>query len=214
MIPNAFAISTQKDVAPLLLEGLDILADQSDSIKIATVADERIVLLQGDKQQLRDLQHTSLPQSPLGIAYHFQKTDVSPQLQFHSTEEVALVYTGQLANAPDARYELQTLGYDFEGKSDGEIVLRFLNRYLDLEVGISPLEATDLILSRLKGNQFAIMALFAKPQALLLAASCQEGALAIGVSNNSLYLSFETTILKKLCNPVMQLEKGSPILLH
>ncbi|HIE00618.1 MAG TPA: hypothetical protein EYP59_10065 [Thiotrichaceae bacterium] len=219
-LPNAFAISAQKDAVPLLLDGLDTLKQQtipsSDWNQIATVADERIVLLETDKQQLGGLQHTPLPQSRVGIAYLFQKTeaDVRHQLQFHSSEEVALVYTGILANPQEARYELQALlGYHFEGQSDGEVVLRFLNRYLDLEIGISPLEATNLILSRLPG-EFAIIALFAKPQALLLTASCQEGSLAIGVSKNRFYLSFDTKVLKKLCYPVMQLEKGSPILLH
>ncbi len=213
---SIFGIITKKNAISLLLKGLKVSqSGKSDDVGLGVITTQRrfSLLISNNWQALQDVLSTRPTPLPLGVAYHAARNerslDAQPQLE--ASNEVALVYTGTLENAPFLREELQNLGYHFENRNNGKVVLRLLNRYLDFKAGISPLEAMSLALARLRGK-FALIALFTQPEPLLLAA-CRGHSLAIGVYKDSLYIASSISVLKALCYPVMQLQEGSPIVL-
>ena len=213
---SILGIITPKNATSLLLKGLKVSqSGKSDDVGLGVVTTSRrfSLLVSSNWQILQDVLSTQPTPLHLGVAYHATRNELNldDQPQLEASKEVALVYTGTLENAPFLREELQNLGYHFENRNNGKVVLRLLNRYLDLDANISPLYAMSLVLARLRGN-FALITLFTQPEPLLLAA-CRGHSLALGVYKDSLYIGSDISVLKTLCYPVVQLQEGSPIVL-
>ncbi|RKZ44711.1 MAG: hypothetical protein DRR16_29435 [Candidatus Parabeggiatoa sp. nov. 3] len=218
MANSIFGINAKKDVTPLLLGGLQGLEPRSGDSKIgiATVVNGRIFSQQvsGKVSNLHRLLSPKQPESHFGIAYQCQTTleDTIHQPQLHVSSEIAVAYTGNIVNTDASREELYALGYRFQTERESEVILHYLHRYLDINVGISPVEAMGLVLSRLEGY-FSIIALFAQPEISMMAAR-RGCSLAVGVAQETLYIGFDTTALKLLAYPVMQLEEGNAVVLR
>jgi len=129
--------------------------------------------------------------------------------RFYATEHLAIVHNGVIENNPELREELMSLGYEFESKTDSELILRLLGRYLD--IGLSPKEAISVTIIRLHGF-FAMIALFAGEEEQLIAAR-RGNPLAIGLGEEALYVSSDANTLEPLSRQVIQLEEGSPAVL-
>lgn len=211
---SILGIVTPKNATSLLLKGLEVSqSGKSDDVGLGVVTTRcRLSLLVSSNwQTLQDVLSTQPTPLHLGVAYHATENELSidAQSQLEACKGLALVYTGTLENAQYIREELQNLGYHFENRNHGKVVLRLLNRYLEQD--ISPLEAMNLAVARLRGN-FALITLFTQPEPLLLAA-CRGHSLAIGVYKDSLYIGSDISVLKALCYPIVQLQEGSPIVL-
>ena len=213
-----FGAWNETDVTKTLLQGLQHLEAEAGDFKevgIATLMEGRI-----QSQNAPDLQNlpNQLQTQPLsghfGVAYTCLKNPNEVE-KYDATylcanERVAIVYNGFIDNYPEIWQEWLELGYPFKSKTDGEIVLRLLNRYSERD-GISPLEALTLTIARLQGD-FSVIALFAEEELLMVARrGCQ---LAIGVDENAYYFSSDTKALTRLSQRVIQLEEGNPTVLH
>ncbi len=213
-----FGAWNQTDVTPTLLQGLQHLEAETGDFKevsIATLMEGRIQ--SQNAPSLHNLQN-QLQTQPLsghfGIAYtcpqNPNKVEKHDATYLCANERVAIVYNGFIDNFPEIWNEWLELGYPFKNQTDGEIVLRLLNRYSETD-GISPLEALTLTIARLQGD-FSIIALFAEEELLMVARrGCQ---LAIGVDENAYYFSSDTKVLTRLSRRVIQLEEGKPTVLH
>ncbi len=206
-----FGILNDKNVNSTLLQGLQRMENGGyDAISVATVADGRI-----QWQEAKDL-HSLLPElstgGRFGIAYTSKGCQNESEVQyarFYATEHLAIVHNGVIENNPELREELMSLGYEFESKTDSELILRLLGRYLD--IGLSPKEAISVTIMRLHGF-FAMIALFAGEEEQLIAAR-RGNPLAIGLGEEALYVSSDANTLEPLSRQVIQLEEGSPAVL-
>lgn len=218
MINSILGILNDKNITPTLLQGLQRLESEYgeyDWVGIATLGDGRIQhrQIQGNMQNLQ----RHLQQQPMagnfGIAYLYNTASDEPDIppaRLYATEDVAVVYSGIVKNAEEMRDGLLDLGYEFHGKTNGEVIWRSINRYLD--IGLSPEEATLVTTARLKGECSTIV-LFAQPENKLIAAH-RGSPLAIGVSENIFYVSSELKTLSVLSHQAMQLGEGYPVVLR
>jgi glutamine---fructose-6-phosphate transaminase (isomerizing) len=206
-----FGILNEKNVTSTLLQGLQRLENGGyDAISVATVANGRI-----QWQEAKDL-HSLLPElstgGRFGIAYTSKACQSESEVQytrFYATEHLAVVHNGVIENSHELREELMSLGYEFESKTDSELILRLLGRYLD--IGLSPKEAISVTVMRLHGF-FAMIALFAGKKEQLIAAR-RGNPLAVGLGEEALYVSSDANTLEPISRQVMQLEEGSPAVL-
>jgi glucosamine--fructose-6-phosphate aminotransferase (isomerizing) len=201
------AIHNLQDVIPTLVAGLQNLEEeygQSDWLGFVSSGD-MIRQISGAVQPLSSW----LPEYPIGSAIMSSMTGAKPVPQWCQNEKQALVFMGSLENAKEIRAYLWDLGYDFQEKTDKEIVHQFLNRYLAL--GNSPLDALKLTFKRLHGR-FAIMTLFAQPEQKLIVSS-KGYSLGMGMLSNSLIIGSDIPMLKRLSPSVMVLEEDNPVVL-
>jgi len=213
-----FGAWNETDVTKTLLQGLQHLEAEAGDFKevgIATLMEGRIQSQNAlDLQNLQNQLQTQPLSGHFGIAYTCLKNPHEVE-KYDATylcanERVAIVYNGFIDNFPEIWKEWLELGYPFKNKTDGEIVLRLLNRYSEID-GISPLEALTLTTTRLQGD-FSVIALFAEEE--LLMAARQGCQLAIGVDENAYYFSSDTQVLTRLSRRVIQLEEGKPTVLQ
>jgi len=144
-----------------------------------------------------------------GIALSNSNVGVTPHPKVRANEKLAIVYAGMLDNSSSIQKTLFEVGYDLIFDIDQDIVLTLLTHYF--AVGLSPLEAMKLLFMRLEGR-FAVMALFAKPYEQLLVGS-RGYPLSFGVASESVMVSFDIAMLKRLYHTVIKLEEGDPVLL-
>jgi len=220
MLISIFNTSNTQDVIPTVLQGLQRLEAEYgnfEGVGVATLMDGRIQhqYTPGTGQDLLDLLQKQPISGHLGIAYMHQegaKDDKNgPAVHFYMTEHLAVAYYGvtDIDNLSDIRDNLWALGYEFETKTNSELVLSFLQRYLD--VPFSPIDAMKISAARLKGS-FVMMALFAEPE-LLLAAG-KYCPLQISVNGNLGYLGSDTKALSILSSPIMFVAEGNPVVLR
>ena len=214
-----FGAWNQTDVTKTLLQGLQHLEAETGDFKEVGIA----TLMEGCIQSQNAPSLHNLPNQlqtqPLsghfGIAYTSLKNPNEVE-KYDATylcanERVAIVYNGLIDNFREIWKEWLELGYPFKNQTDGEIVLRLLNRYYSEIDGISPSEALTLTIARLQGN-FSVIALFAEQKLLMVARrGCQ---LAIGVDENAYYFSSDIQVLTRLSRRVIQLEEGKPTVLQ
>lgn len=213
-----FGILHNNDVASILLEGLERFRLQNyESIGIATLVNGKVQweYLEGEKKHLiQHLQKKVLNvNGNFGIAYTYCGNQSNPNLQnayFYATEDIAVVHNGSVENYQELKEELLNLGYDLQTRTESELIAKVITRYID--VGLSPIEAMSVAIMRLKGY-FAIISLFAGSEEQLIAAR-RGNPLAIGVHQNSLYVSSDVDTLSPLSQQIMQLEEGTPAVLR
>lgn len=213
-----FGILHNNDVASILLEGLERFKLQNyESVGIATLVNGKVQweYLQGEKRDLiQQLQKKVLNvSSSFGIAYTRCGNQSKPNPQstyFYATDDIAVVHNGSVENYQELKEELLNLGYSFQTRTESELIAKVITRYID--VGLSPIEAISVAIMRLKGY-FAIISLFAGSEEQLIAAR-RGNPLAIGVHQNSLYVSSDVDTLSPLSEQIMQLEEGTPAVLR
>ncbi len=218
MNSHIFGVLDDKNVTPTLLQGLQCLESKYgtyDLVGIATLKEGKIQQRQ-TQGQLQDLQ-SLLQKEPIsgefGIAYSQWQNHNQPgkhRVKFYATEHVALVFNGFIDNHKHIQEELIKLGYDIEYGTDEDTLLCLLNRYYR-DIKMPAAEATLVTMARLQGY-FSIIALFAKEN--LLIAVRRSCPLAIGVSQDILYVGSDVNALSILSHQVMQLEEGNPVVLR
>ncbi len=134
---------------------------------------------------------------------------MTPHPKILASEKLAIVYDGVLDNASSIRTDLFEVGYDLIFDIDQDIVSTLLTHYL--AVGLSPLEAMRLLFRRLRGR-FVVMALFTEPYEQLLVGS-RGYPLALSAAYDSVMVSFDLPMLKRLYHTLIKLEEAYPQLL-
>jgi glutamine---fructose-6-phosphate transaminase (isomerizing) len=213
MQTGILGVLNHENVVPSLIQGLQNLESEDtdgELVSIATVMTGRIRHL----QFINPLKKSSQAlYGRFALAYTRQTVPTElkmPHAYLCHTEQVALAHYGVINNIQSIREELLERGGYFKGSTDCEVLLQLLHRYLEL--GLSPTEANAAILERLEGF-FAQISLFAEPHDLLI--SIRRGCpLTMGVDDNKLYVGSDSKLIKKLSQQVIELEQGSPTVLH
>ncbi len=200
------------------LQPLELEEGECQGVGMATLMDGRIQQLQteGNLSDVLTLQQKQPFESRFGIAFTHQ-VDQKPEpeskqqykTRLDANKNLAVVHHGFIKNSYEIKNELLDLGYEFYLETDNQIILYMINRYLD--IGLDPAEAMTVCMMRLEGD-FAIIALFAYPEEVLIAAR-RRLPLAIGVADNVFYVSSNAKALSLISSQVMQIEAGEPVVL-
>ena len=204
----------EKDVAPLLVEGLKRLEYRGyDSAGIAALTNGSIqrCRAQGKLVNLEDkLAHTPLS-GTTGIGHTRWATHGAPtedNAHPHATDRVAVVHNGIIENYAAIKKELEETQVRFETETDTEVIAHLLTHYL--AQGQSPQEAADNTFDRLEGA-YSVALIFAGEHDLLIGAR-QGTPLAIGYGDGEMYLASDSYALAPLTRKITFLEDGDRVI--
>lgn len=204
----------EKDVAPLLVEGLSRLEYRGyDSAGIATLSDHSVIdrrRAQGKLANLKDKLAAEPLAGKAGIGHTRWATHGAPtedNAHPHATDKVAVVHNGIIENYAALKEELQELQCRFETDTDTEVVAHLVTHYL--KQGMSPGEAVNAALERLEGA-FSLAMIFAGEDNLLIGAR-QGTPLAIGYGDGEMYVASDSYALAPLTRKICFLEDGDRV---
>ncbi|MCB9990103.1 MAG: glutamine--fructose-6-phosphate transaminase (isomerizing) [Rhodospirillales bacterium] len=203
----------EKDVAPLLVEGLKRLEYRGyDSAGIATLSNGHIQRCRA-KGKLANLED-KLGAQPLsgttGIGHTRWATHGAPtedNAHPHATEKVAVVHNGIIENYAQLKDELEKLQCRFETDTDTEVIAHLVTHYMTQ--GMKPQEAANAALDRLEGA-FSLALIFAGEHDLLIGAR-QGTPLAVGYGEGEMYLASDSYALAPLTRKICFLEDGDRV---
>ncbi|MEK8018081.1 MAG: hypothetical protein VSS75_014495 [Candidatus Parabeggiatoa sp.] len=201
------------NVVPSLFQGLQRMPFEDgeyEGVTIATLMERRIQQRHFFKPDFSTFLQKQTLTGCLNLACIRQKQQ-SQKSQVHlvATEQIAIASHGFIDNIPEIREELLQLGYEVDSLCPSELILRFICRYLDIEM--SAREASLIVFRRLKG-EFAIIALFALEESLIVA---QRGVpMMLGIKDNEVYIGSDIIALNYLVQPIMQIEENSLLILR
>ena len=198
------------EAAPIMMEALKRLEYRGyDSAGVATLRDGRIDRRRavGKLSALSD----ELERNPItgfvGIGHTRWATHGAPTVANahpHATDRAMVVHNGIIENFKELRAELEAEGYAFQSETDTETVVALLTAYL--EQGLSPFDAADATLKRLKGA-FALCIIFRGTDDLIICAR-RGSPLAIGYGDREMYVGSDALALAPFTNRIAYLEEG------
>jgi glucosamine--fructose-6-phosphate aminotransferase (isomerizing) len=206
---------TKKNVASTLVNVLQSYQSQNGTCFEAGIATSaRWMFFKGQdtwQTVLDQLKKQSL-YGLVGIAYAYQiNPDEEKKAPLFINKRLALVLDGTINNINALKDELWQLGYEkVEQQTDSEIVRLLITRYVEY-ARIPLVDALLVTVNRLQGD-FAIIAVEVYEESLI-AAQRGHSQLALGVRDETIYISSDVEVLKTLGARVMQL-KGSHVVLH
>jgi len=197
-------------VAQRLVDGLKRMEYRGyDSAGICTIDDGKLVRRRAEGK-LANLV-TELERNPadgeVGIAHTRWATHGAPteaNAHPHATGEVALVHNGIIENFKQLRDELIADGRRFESETDTEVVVHLISRRI--EQGMSPQEAMQKVLPRLRGA-FALAVAFRQHPEMLIGARLGS-PLVVGYGEGETYLGSDALALAPLTQQISYLEEG------
>jgi glutamine---fructose-6-phosphate transaminase (isomerizing) len=152
------------------------------------------------------LERTPLP-GTTGIGHTRWATHGAPtesNAHPHGTARVSVVHNGIIENHAELRGELQAAGQEFSTETDTETVAQLVD--LNLQQGMSPVEAAGMALRRLEGA-YALAMIFAGHPELIVGA--QHGApLAIGFGEDEMFVGSDALALAPLTRRIAYLKDG------
>ena len=200
----------ERDVASSLVDGLRRMEYRGyDSAGVCTTHDGALVRrrAQGKLHNLvEELEGNPAP-GHTGIAHTRWATHGAPtqtNAHPHSTPQVALVHNGIIENFKELREELRADGRTFESETDTEVVVHLISRRI--EQGMSPQEAVQTVLPRLRGA-FALAIAFRDYPDMLIGARLGS-PLVVGHGEGEMYLGSDALALAPLTQQIAYLEEG------
>jgi len=122
----------------------------------------------------------------------------------HGTARVSIVHNGIIENHAELRAELEAAGQEFSTETDTETVAQLVD--LNLQRGMTPMEAAGAAFRRLEGA-YALAMIFSGHPELMIGA--QHGApLAVGFGEEEMYLGSDGLALAPLTRRIAYLHDG------
>lgn len=208
-----FGIIGEKQVAPILLEGLRRLEYRGyDSAGIATLVDGKIDRRRAEGKLIalaNKLEATPLA-GKIGIGHTRWATHGLPNERNahpHATDVVSVVHNGIIENYAELKAEMEEKGAVFESQTDTEVVVHLATYYLSQ--GMKPLEAFNNTMDRLTGA-YAILMIFAGHSDVMF--GCREGTpLAVGYGDGEMFVASDSYALAPLTRKICFLENGDRV---
>lgn len=208
-------IISKRDVAPLLIEGLQRLEYRGyDSAGIATLVDGHIERRRA-KGKLMNLSE-KLGQQPLaghiGIGHTRWATHGEPSennAHPHATDKVAVVHNGIIENYAELKEELAQNQARFETDTDTEVIAHLVTYYLTQ--GNKPEDAAHKAFDRLRGA-YAVVLMFTGEEKLLIGAR-QGTPLAVGYGDGEMFIASDSYALAPLTRRISFLEDGDRLVI-
>jgi glucosamine--fructose-6-phosphate aminotransferase (isomerizing) len=206
-------LSKDKDVAPLLVEGLKRLEYRGyDSAGIATLQDGKLERrrAEGKLSNLADKLAKEPLKGAVGIGHTRWATHggaVEKNAHPHMTDRVAVVHNGIIENYQELKEELEKSQFRFESDTDTEVISHLVTYYL--RQGQKPSVAVDSTMVRLKGA-FSIAMIFTGEENLMI--GVRYGTpLAVGYGKGEMYLASDSYALAPLTDKISFLEDGDRV---
>jgi len=203
-------------VAPLLIDALKRLEYRGyDSAGVATL-EHGVLTRRRAEGKLKNLEQ-KLAGEPLsgtiGIGHTRWATHGRPtenNAHPHATDRLAVVHNGIIENFGELRRELEAKGVKFATETDSEVIAHLVSE--QMKQGLSPVEAVDASLPRLRGA-FALAFLFSGEENLLIGAR-KGSPLAIGFGEDAMYIGSDAIALAPFTDTVSYLEDGDCAVIH
>ncbi len=206
-------ILSEKDVSPLLIEGLKRLEYRGyDSAGIATLHNGHLdrCRAQGKLVNLENKLAVSPLHGTVGIGHTRWATHGGPtegNAHPHATDKVAVVHNGIIENYAALKAELEQNQARFETDSDTEVIVHMVDYYL--KQGKTPQEAANATFNRLEGA-YAVVMIFAGADNLMI--GCRQGTpLAVGYGDGEMYMASDSYALAPLTKRICFLENGDRV---
>jgi glucosamine--fructose-6-phosphate aminotransferase (isomerizing) len=203
-------------VAGQLVEALKRLEYRGyDSAGVATLERGRLTRLRasGKLRNLEEKLAASPLQGDIGIGHTRWATHGKPtenNAHPHAAERVAVVHNGIIENFRELREELMGRGHVFASETDSEVVAHLVAE--GLKAGADPATAVAAALKRLKGA-FALAFLFDDQPDLLIGAR-RGSPLAVGWSDEGVYLGSDALALAPFATSIAYLDEGDWVVLR
>ena len=203
-------IIAQRDVAPLIVEGLKRLEYRGyDSAGVATLVNGHIERrrAEGKLTKLATLLEDKPLPGKIGIGHTRWATHGVPNeinAHPHATDVVAVVHNGIIENFRELREELAARGHEMRTETDSEVIAHLVTDFL--RNNLSPQEAASKALKRLEGA-FAIAIIFRGHDDLMIGAR-RGSPLAVGHGDGEMYLGSDALALAPLTNKITYLDEG------
>lgn len=208
----------QRDVAPILLEGLRRLEYRGyDSAGVAVLDDigniQRRRAL-GKVQQLA----SRIDEQPLfghiGIAHTRWATHGEPsEANAHphlSGEKIALVHNGIIENHLELRAELQAAGYAFTSATDTEVIVHLIEQHYQQHADL--LAAVQAVTARLEGAYALAVMAHDQPDQLICTRSGSPLVLGVGIGEH--FVASDVAALLPVTQQFVYLEEGDTVILR
>ena len=200
----------ERDVVARLLDGLRRMEYRGyDSAGLCTIHEGQLLRRRAEGK-LKNLVE-ELARNPAagvtGIAHTRWATHGAPterNAHPHATPHVALVHNGIIENFKELRDELVADGRVFESKTDTETMVHLLSR--EIEAGLSPEDAVQKVLPRLRGA-FALAIAFRDHPDMLIGARLGS-PLVVGYGEGETFLGSDALALAPLTQQISYLEEG------
>ncbi len=203
----------RRDVPAILLEGLQRLEYRGyDSAGIAVNAggandiDRRRTV--GRVQELAENLRETPIRGATGIAHTRWATHGAPAVEnahpHMSRNRVCLVHNGIIENYEELRDELKECGYEFESRTDSEVVAHLIDRCLGEEGDLR--EALDKAVRRLEGAYALGVISKDEPQRIVAARAGSPLVVGVGIGEN--FIASDALALRPVTDRFIYLEQG------
>lgn len=201
----------QRDVAPILLEGLKRLEYRGyDSAGMAIINSTKLLKRHRTLGKVRELQETLL-QTPLygstGLAHTRWATHGKPSEQnAHPlmSGEIAVVHNGIIENHEILRKQLIEKGYQFDSETDTEIVGHLVHSYI--QQGKTFLAAVQATVSQLEGAYAIGLMNAAEPHHIIAVRSGSPLVIGLGIGEN--FIASDHLALLSIAQKFIYLNEG------
>ena len=204
-----FGIVSSDNILNKVLKGLTRLEYRGyDSAGIAVNTDKMIITerSEGKLENLKAILKIKKIKGKIGIGHTRWATHGIPSKKNahpHSTQSVSIVHNGIIENYQELKQKLVNKGCNFKSQTDSEVITHELS--ILLEQGCSPSEAVKLVLPKLEGA-FALAILFRDYKTLI---GARRGSpLALGISENELYLGSDSIAISPFTQKICFLDEG------
>jgi len=188
------AISSEDQVAPILLEGLKREEYRGyDSAGMALLNGKGIISVKKDigrVKQLEERYNVERIGGKVGIAHTrwathggVSRKNAHPHLSCKG--EVAIVHNGIVENYIELRKELESRGHAFASETDSEVIAHLIEE--EYEKGKDPVGSVLAAAGRMRG-QYAFVALFRDRPDLLVGAR-YDAPLVVGIGDRTMFLA-------------------------
>ncbi|MGC1270945.1 MAG: glutamine--fructose-6-phosphate transaminase (isomerizing) [Croceibacterium sp.] len=200
----------KEQVADRLVEGLRRMEYRGyDSAGICTLHNGELVRRRAEGKLANLVKVVAADPAPgeVGIAHTRWATHGAPTANNahpHATAVLALVHNGIIENFKQLRDELQARGRRFESETDTEVVAHLVSE--QVEAGLSPQDAVQAVLPRLRGA-FALAIAFKEYPDMLIGARLGS-PLVVGYGEEETYLGSDALALAPLTQQITYLDEG------
>lgn len=188
------AVSSEEEVAPILLEGLKREEYRGyDSAGVAVLNGKGTITVRKDVGRVKELEvryKVARLGGKVGIAHTRWAThggvsqrNAHPHLSCRG--EVAIVHNGIIENYLELKKELESVGHTFTSETDSEVIAHLMEQEYEKER--DPVGAT-LAAARLMRGQYAFVALF-KDRPDLLVGARYDAPLVVGMGERTKFLA-------------------------
>ena len=188
------AVSSEEEVAPILLEGLKREEYRGyDSAGVAVLNGKGTIAVRKDVGRVRQLEQRyeiARLHGRVGIGHtrwatHGGVSQKNAHPHLSCNGEVAIVHNGIIENYLDLKRELKAKGHVFASETDSEVIAHLIEEAYGEEK--DPAAATLGATRRMKG-QYAFVALFKDRPDILMGARC-DAPLVVGMGERTKFLA-------------------------